>query len=393
MLLITNMYTEREIKEKFEKISTAYPVIALVGARQAGKTTFLKEQIKRLNASYLSFDDPDIKELFEADIKKFEIQHIEGRDISVLDEVQYCKDAGQKLKYLADKGRKLFVTSSSEIMLSKEVLSYLVGRVSIIKLFPFSLHEFLKAKKLEETTKRILERSVWEHLTFGGYPKVINTDDIELKKTILRDLYDTMILKDIARTFSIEDLKSLENFTKYLALNAGNLLSYDNISRSISLSFQTIKKYLDAMEKSYLIARIQPFFTNKIKEISKQPKIYFIDTGLRNAILNNFNSEFEGKVFENYVLSELIKLGFKVKYWRTKSKAEVDFVIEKGKEIIPLEVKLSQDKIEKSLHSFIEAYNSKKAFIITYKGEEKEIKAGKCRIIFTDVKRLKDILT
>ena len=390
--LITNMYIERDIKEKFEKISTAYSIVALVGARQSGKTTFLKERIKNLNALYLSFDDPDIKELFETDIKKFEIQHIEGKDISVLDEVQYCKDAGQKLKYLADKGRKLWITSSSEIILGKEVLSYLVGRVSIIRLYPFSLHEFLKAKGQKETTKRVLERNVWEHLTFGGYPKVVNISDIELKKTILKDLYDTMILKDIARTFSIEDLKSLENFTKYLALNVGNLVSYDNISRNIKLSFQTIKKYLDAMEKSYLIVRIEPFFTNKAKEITKQPKIYFIDTGLRNVVSNNFNADFEGKVFENYVLSELIKLGFEVKYWRTKSKAEVDFVIEKDKEIIPIEVKLNQEKIEKSLHSFIRAYNPKRAFIITYKGEEKKVKAGKCRVIFTDMKNLKNIL-
>jgi len=389
------MYTEREIKERFRKLSSAYPVVALVGARQSGKTTFLKEQIKNLNASYLSFDDPDIKELFDADVKKFEIQHIEGKAISILDEVQYCKDAGQKLKYLADKGRKLWITSSSEIILGKEVLSYLVGRVSIIRLYPFSLHEFLISKSQKETTKKILERNIWEHLSFGGYPKVVNTEDIELKKTILKDLYETMILKDIARTFSIEDLKSLEDFTKYLALNIGNLVSYEAISKNIGLSFQTIKKYLDAMEKSYLIIRIQPFFTNKTKEIKKQPKVYFLDTGLRNIVSKNFEAEFEGKIFENYVLSELIKLGLQVKYWRTKSKAEVDFVIEKDNEIIPIEVKLNQDKIEKSLYSFIETYKPKKAFIVTYRGEEKkekEVKVSGCKIMFTDIIGLRKFL-
>lgn len=380
------MYIEREIKEKFSKLVKIYPIVALVGARQAGKTTFLKEQIKKINSSYLLFDDPDIRDLFEEDIKKFEAQNIEGRDISVFDEVQYVKDAGKKLKYLADKDRKIWITSSSEIILSKEVLSFLVGRVSIIRLYPFSLQEFLNLKGQKEFTKKMLERSMGEHITFGGYPKVVLTEDIELKKTLLKDLYDTMILKDIARTFQIEDLKSLEDFTKYISLNIGGLISYENISKNMKISFQTLKKYLDAMEKSYLIIRVLPFFRNKLKEITKQPKIYFIDTGLRNIISKKFDSEIDGKLFENYVLSEFIKLGLLVKYWRTKSKAEVDFVIEKDSEIIPVEVKIKPDyTIERSLRSFIEAYKPKKAFIIFYKGERKEISVNGCKIIFTDI--------
>jgi len=156
------MYIEREISEKFNKVSSSYSVVAIVGARQAGKTTFLKEHSKKLNASYLAFDDPDVRDIFDDDIKKFENQYIEGHDLSVLDEVQYCKDSGRKLKYLADKGRKVWITSSSEIILSKEVLSYLVGRVSIIKLYPFSIREFLTLKGQKEATPQALRRNdVW----------------------------------------------------------------------------------------------------------------------------------------------------------------------------------------------------------------------------------------
>lgn len=387
------MYIEREIKEKFRKINNVYSAVALVGARQSGKTTFLKEQMKELKASYLLFDDPDIRALFEEDIKKFEKQYIEGFELTVLDEVQYCENAGRNLKYLIDKNKKIWVTSSSEIILSKEVLSYLVGRVSIIHLYPFSIHEFLKAKKQKDFTKKILERSVWEHITYGGYPKVVIAEDFEMKKTILKDLYDTMILKDIARTFSIEDIKSLEQFVKYLSINISSLISYENVSKDIKLSFQTLKKYLDAMEKSYLIIRISPFYRNKTKEITKQPKIYFIDTGLRNVILSNFNLEPDGKLFENYVLSEIIKLGFFPKYWRTKSKAEVDFIIEKDSELIPIEVKLrDSEKIERSLHSFIEEYKPKKALIVSYKGESKIKKVKNCKIIFTNVAEMEKFL-
>jgi predicted AAA+ superfamily ATPase len=384
------MYVERKIREKFEKISKIYAIVALVGARQAGKTTFLKEEMKKIKSSYLLFDDPDVRNLFDEDIKKFEKQYIEGFELTVLDEVQYCKNAGINLKYLADRGHKMWVTASSEMILNKEVLSYLVGRVSILKLYPFSFNEFLVAKGQKALNTSISKRYIWEHLTYGGYPKVVLIEDIEVKKTILRDLYDTMILKDIARVFSIEDIKSLEEFTKYLALNSGNLISYENAIRDLKISFQTIKKFISAMEKSHLISVIVPFYKNNLHEITKRPKIYFVDTGLRNVILNNFSSEIDGKTFENYVLSEIIKLGLPIRYWRTKAKSEVDFIVENEKGIIPVEVKLnSNGKIEKSLRAFIDIYKSKKAIIVQYSGENKKHKVNGCEVIFTDLIGLK----
>jgi predicted AAA+ superfamily ATPase len=309
------MYIEREIKKKFDKIFKSYNMIAVVGARQAGKTTFLKKHMNEYNSSYVLFDDPDARSLFEEDIKKFELQYIEGYNLTVLDEVQYCKDAGRKLKYLVDSGRKLWITSSSEIILAKEILSFLVGRISIVKLYPFSFDEFLTAKGQKTTTSGIIQRVIWEHMRYGGYPKVVLTKDTEMKKTILADLYETMLLKDVARTFAIDDIRALEEFSKYLAQSVGNILSYNDFSSSLNVSFQTIKKYLDAMEKSYLIMRVYPYFTNKLKEIVKQPKLYFIDTGLRNVIAKEFDVESNGKVFENYVFSEILKLGIKPKYW------------------------------------------------------------------------------
>jgi len=381
------MYVKRDIKSKFDKISNSYNMVAVVGARQAGKTTFLKKQIENKNASYILFDDPDARSLFEEDIKKFERQFISSYNIAVLDEVQYCKDAGRKLKYLVDSDHKLWITSSSEIILSKEILSFLVGRVSIIKLFPFSFKEFLVARTQKELTTKILDRMIWEHATYGGYPKVVLTDDVEIKKTILSDLYDIMLLKDVARTFSIDDIRSLEEFSKYLAFSIGDILSYDTISSNLNMSFQTVKKYLDAMEKSYLIYRVLPYFTNKKKEIVKQPKLYFVDTGLRNSISKDFNVKLNGKFFENYVLTELLKLGFTPKYWRTKTKTEVDFVIESENNIIPVEVKIQAEvgKIEKSLRAFIDFYKPKKAIIVSLKSKKGKIKMNGCNVIYTDI--------
>lgn len=388
------MYIEREIKTQFETIRKLYSLVAVVGARQAGKTTFLKESIKGMNSSYVMFDDPDAKDLFEQDIKKFEMQYMEGRDITVLDEIQYCKGAGAKLKYLAEKGKRVWITSSSETVLGKDVLSYLVGRVSILRVYPFSLKEFMVAKNQKETTDLILERNVWEHMVYGGYPKVVLTEELEGKKIILRDLYETMVLKDIAKVFSINDIRKLEDFARYVAINAGEIAAYEKMSNALDLSFQTIKKYFDAMEKSYMIRRIPPFFVNKSKEITKQPKMYFFDTGLRNAIVNEFAAEPVGKIFENYVLSELIKQDAQPKYWRTKSGLEVDFIIEKDNQVIPIEVKLTaSDSIERGLRSFIRTYRPKHAVVVFYKGLRKEVAVDGCNIIFTDIAGMKEALT
>ena len=383
------MYVKRDITEQFNKLSTVYNMLAIIGPRQAGKTTFLREQLIEINGSYVLFDDPDALAMFDEDIKKFENQYIRSYDQIVLDEVQYGKDAGKKLKYLAENKWHIWVTSSSQTLLSTDVLSWLVGRISIIRLYPFSLSEFLRARNLHEVTPAILRRSIWEHVVYGGYPKVIITEDFELKKIILRDLYETMVLKDIAKTFAIQDIKSLEVFCHYLSNSVGNVIIYDKICNEMALSFQTIKKYLDAMEKSYFIIRIQPFYTNKLKEIVKQPKMYFIDAGLRNAIANEFplTLDNKGKLFENYVLTELLKLGLTVKYWLTKTQLEVDFIIEKDGEVIPIEVKLSttSEKIERSLRSFIETYKPKKAIVVFYDGIEKEMVVDECRVIFTSV--------
>ena len=380
------MYVEREIKTRFNKISENYGIVALVGARQSGKTTFLKRQMGRYKSSYVVFDDPDARELFDEDIKKFEMQYLEGYDVGILDEIQYCKDAGSKLKYLVDKGRKLWITSSSEILLSGEVLSFLVGRATILRLYPFSYNEFLLAKGIKSLTSSILKRSIWEHMEYGGYPKVVLAKDIEMKKTILRDLYETMLLKDISKTFSIDDLSTLEDLARYLSSSIGNVISYTDISNSLNISFQTVKKYIDAMEKSYLVMRISPYHTNVRKEISKQLKIYFVDVGLRNVI--NRWSDRDGRLFENYVFTELLKLGKKPKYWRKKSKLEIDFVVEHNNCIVSIEVKLQPDKAERSLRSFISQYKPKTAFIIGYNVDYKEENIDGCKIISSDIRSL-----
>jgi predicted AAA+ superfamily ATPase len=385
------MYVEREIGVKFPRLCRAYGAVALVGARQAGKTTFLKHAAEGNKAAYVTFDDPDARELFESDVKRFERQYLEGAQYAILDEVHYCRNAGRDLKYLVDNGRKLRLTSSSEMLLSKEILSYLVGRISIIRLYPFSLGEFLSAKGVQEATDKALARSVAEHISYGGYPKAVLEADSDMKKTILADLYQTMLLKDVAQTFSISDMGSLESFCRYLAANAGGILSYENACTAAGISFQTVKKYLHAMEKSHVVMLSQPFFANKQKEIVKRPKAYFVDCGLRNAVARNFPAAPSGQMFENYVFTELMKAGHAPKYWRTKAGAEVDFVIEEGGRPIPVEAKLepSEGKVESGLRAFIDSFKPPMAVVVGLKAERRMVKAGGCKVFFTDVAGLR----
>jgi len=388
------MYVERDIENHFRKVASIYDIVAVVGPRQAGKTTFLKAQASRESLTYLMFDDPDVLGLFDADVKRFENQYLKSKSATALDEIQYGAEAGKKLKYLADSGHRLWLTSSSQSILGKEVLSWLVGRVSIVRLFPFSFSEFSRARQQKELPQSVSKRLVWEHMQYGGYPKVVLTEDTELKKTILKDLYETMVLKDVAKVFSIGDIRALETVSRYLSHSVGNILVYGKASNELAISFQTLKKYLDAMEASYLIARVQPFFTNKLKEITKQSKIYFIDPGLRNAIANNFpvNTDNFGKLFENYVFCELLKMNMQIKYWQTKGGAEVDFVVEKNGPI-PIEVKTTAPAgITRSLGSFISAYKPKLAVVVFLEGKYAESVVGGCRVVFTDIPGLKMIL-
>ncbi|MEA3558196.1 MAG: ATP-binding protein, partial [Candidatus Thermoplasmatota archaeon] len=333
------MYIERDISEHFDKIKEIYNTIVVIGPRQAGKTTFLRNR-KGKQISYLLFDDPDIRSLFERDVKAFQERYLKGNQYSILDEVQVCEDAGINLKYLNDTGNNMWITSSSELLLGKEVLSYLVGRVSIIRLFPFSISEYMRARKYSDTEQLQILRSVMDMVSYGGYPKVVLEDEKELKQVLLKDLYETMVIRDIAKVFNIGDIGALERSVFYLANMYTGQFSIESMSRDLAISFKTLKSYLSAMEKSYLIRLVPPYFTNPNKELIKQSKIYFIDNGMRNVISGNVGIDMDGPSFENLVFTELIKLGYEPKYWRKKTGTEVDFIIQLGHEMVPIEVKL-----------------------------------------------------
>jgi predicted AAA+ superfamily ATPase len=385
------MYVERGLKGQFERIDRTRSMIALVGPRQSGKTTFLKHQMSGRDASYVLFDRLVPRDLFEKDVEKFELEYMEGHELAILDEVQYCADAGRKLKYLVDVGNRLWLTASSERMLAKDVLSHLVGRVIVLRLLPFDLDEFLRAKGHRVKSELILEKAVWEHMLYGGYPKVVLTKDAETKRDLLASLFETMMLKDVAQTFSIDKTAELERLARYIAVSEGSPANYQAMCSSLDLTYPTLKKYLDALEKSYLTFTVPPFFRNKLKEIIKQPKIYFMDTGLRNAVAGRFSPEPDGHGFENYVLTELLKMGHSPRYWRSRGNAEVDFVVETGTGITPVEAEMRvvPGRMTKGFRSFITTFRPKRAYMVGYSAEQETRRVDGTQVTFTDVDGLR----
>lgn len=389
------MYIHRSIeKELSEYIGKKKQVVAIKGPRQAGKTTLIKHIQKQLPKGkkhvFLTFENLSNRTLFSDNIEGFKKFYAEY-DIVFIDEFQYARDGGQKLKYLYDTTDTQYViTGSSSLELTFQTSKYMVGRMMSFDLLPFSFEEFVSHKygKMgamlmevktgnSESLGAVLDEKalelLGEYIKFGGYPAVVieNTEKGKLKQ--LSMLYDSFMARDARTVFELVAEKETIALLKALALQTGNLVTYSELANLSGFSLGEIKKYLRVFSELYLIDLIKPYFTNKRTEIVKNPKVYFFDTGLRNFLINDFRNledrQDAGSLVENYVfriLRERVQLPETINFWRSKSKAEVDFVVDRGREIMPIEVKYSLGpKPGKSLYSFIEKYKPKEAYLIT----------------------------
>lgn len=395
------LYIERELEKEILEYLKSKEIIAVVGARQCGKTTLVNNILDKLKTrgekiNRISFDNQKILQLFENDIDSFIELHIKGFDILFIDEVHYSKDSGKKLKYIYDNFNiKIFISGSSSAEISIHSLRYLVGRIFTFILYPFSFKEFLKAKnpklinlyEKQDYKEAIIKELNWylkEFLLYGGYPRVVLSKTKEEKKKVLENIFNIYLLKEIKEILDLSEDYHLIALLKALSLQIGNIINYDELTRLTGYTYYDLKKYLNILEKTYISSLVKPFFTNKRTELVKNPKVYFFDMGFRNICIDNFSEERSdmGSLYENFIFSELIKKNEKVKFWNTKSNAEVDFIIEKQK-IIPIEVKININKaqITKSFSSFIKKYRPKEGYFLSLNFEGKT-KIDNCRIDF-----------
>lgn len=378
------MYIPRFIEDKVRKYLHTPEIIAVIGPCQSGKTTLLSHLQKEMESSrMITFEDVDIRLLFEKDIHTFIDLYVKPSHCLLIDEFQYAREGGQKLKLIFDTvaDKKIFISGSSLIDLTISSVRSLVGRIFTFTLYPLNFSEFLsfrdpdlfllreKAQKevLSEPLRKRFFSLFEEFLRFGGYPRVVTATDEDEKKEVLKNLVNLYLLRDVRDIIGLVDDYAIVQLIRSLALQIGNVLVYQELQNATGQSAAAVRKYLNMLEKTYVLSLVRPYFTNKRLELVKNPKVYFIDTGLRNAVVGHFQPlvlrSDKGALYENHVFSERIKADRQVKFWRTKSGAEVDFVIDSS---VPVEVKshLSGPVIGKSLYSFIEKYRPEKAYIL-----------------------------
>ena len=400
------MYINRQLEVDIKPFLAKKEVISIIGPRQAGKTTFIENLAKQFKnndktVKFITFEKRADLDLFNNNIEDFK-KVILQYDVVFIDEFQYSKDGGQKLKYLYDTTKTKFIISgSSSLDLTFQTGKYMVGRLLEFSLMPFSFREFLSARDQEmynilpdKTGRNLFEFEIKnsfgqeindrlinlfeKYIIFGGYPAVVLSESNQEKEKVLESIYSKYLLKDIKDLLRLATDSELERLGKFLAGQVGSIIKYQELSNASGLNYKELKKHLNILEKTYIISLASPFFTNKKTELVKNPKVYFKDLGLRDYSLTDFR-DFSvrndiGSMIENYGYNLLVGIfGGNIKYWRTKAKAEVDFVVEKEQAAYPIEIKYSSKRIVgKSLFSFIEKFNPPVAVVLTkdYIGEE-----------------------
>ena len=339
---------------------------------------------------FLNLDIEADKQFFSSQanlISKIKLEIGEGKGYVFIDEIQRKEDAGVFLKGIFDMNLpyKFIVSGSGSVELKERIHESLVGRKRIFELPPLSFEEFVNFKteykyegKLTEFLSLHKERAVNlldEYMNFGGYPRAVLAETIEEKRKTINEIYQSYIEKDISYLLKIRKTEDFSNLVKVSASQIGSIFRISEISSTLGIAYKTVKDYLWYLEKTFIIHRLSPFFKNVRKEISKSPVFYFYDLGLRNFAIGTFGNVVDPKeksfLFENFVfnlLKEKIRDSSAViHFWRTKDGAEVDFVINYGKEQVPLEVKFREFKepaMTRSFQNFIERYNPERAFVV-----------------------------
>ncbi len=251
----------------------------------------------------------------------------------------------------------------------------------IFNLYPFSFMEFLNYRE-PKLAQLLAERSdlgteiikrINSYYTdfniYGGYPRVVLSSTNKEKETVIKNIFNTYLLREINQILNYRDEFKLTRLISALALQIGSTVNYNELSAVTGFNHKELLEALDILEKTFVIIRSTPFYKNKRLELVKAPKFYFIDSGFRNMAIKNFlqppNRPDIGALNENFIANELVKSGNQIRYWRTKSKAEVDFIIEKQGEVIPIEVKttLSKPTISRSFRSFLAKYSPLRGFL------------------------------
>ncbi len=400
----------RKIFEKLKEQAKDKKISLLLGARQVGKTTLLKELYAELSIkNKCLFLDLDILSnyekisTFENLINTLKLNGYEEKQKEFfylfLDEFQRYENLSKIMKNIFDNCNniKIYASGSSSITIKNQIQESLAGRKKINEIFPLDFEEVLWFKKDEkliknfQNIKKLKRDKIYsslkefneilnEILIFGGYPEVVLKNSKKDKIETLDSIFDLYIKKDLVEYLKIEKILEVKKLIEFLAVNNGQKIKYEEISKLTSFSFNEIKRYIEILKETYLIEELRPFYTNKNKELVKIPKIYFLDNGVRNYFIKNFNelslrNDF-GFLFEGFIISELLKRGINnLRFWQDKNENEIDIIIGDGLEILPVEIKFKDTlKSEdfRGIEAFLNSYKkTKKSFLINLGSQKK----------------------
>ena len=353
--------------------------LGLLGSRQVGKSSIiylliehlLKTNTSRENIFYFNLDNFRLHSLF-SNITDF-IQFI-GSDSEkkyvFIDEIQRLNSPGLFLKEVSDLKRniKIIYSGSSQLEVKAKTKEHLVGRARTFVINRLSFSEYLDFAK--PITKKDALSNI---LLYGSYPAVAKEPSLIEKKLIIQDIFNSYIQKDLVDFIKIKDLDKFNKFLVRIALQSGNLLNIHTISNSLSLYRVRAEEFINILEQTFICKRVYPFHRNYSKEIVKTPKIFYLDLGLRNFILNNFNDldsrEDTGNLFESFYYSELLASDHyglkKINFWRTTNKTEIDFIVQDSNSLDAIEVKWNKKNRPRSFNTIESLFPNIKTHVIT----------------------------
>jgi len=352
-----NRKLEKRIKEKLGKGKA----IIILGARQTGKTTLLKKMFSKEDVVWLDGDEIDVREMFEtASSVSMKRQFARYKTI-VIDEAQRIKDVGLRLKLITDqlKDKQLIVSGSSAFELSNRLNEPLTGRKWEYQLFPLSFAEMVDHHGLLDEIRLLEYRMI-----YGYYPEVLLNPGNE--KEVLKQLSDSYLYKDILMWQNLKRPEKLVKLLQALSLQLGSEVSYNELGNMLGLDNETVAKYIDMLEKSYVVFRLGAFSRNLRKELKQSRKIYFYDNGIRNALISNYNPlalrQDAGALWENFIISERMKhthysgIWTNRYFWRTHDQQEIDYIEEYDGILHAYEIKWNPLKKTKPSATFTNAY-------------------------------------
>lgn len=345
---------ERDLKAVLDSKIGKGKVLLLIGPRQVGKTTLLKNILTSISSEkkvqFWNCDESDVRQfLSEANSAKLK-SFVGNSDFIVIDEAQRVKDIGLTIKLLHDSfpNVQLAVTGSSSLDLSNSINEPLTGRKFEYNLFPFSTNELVNHTSMLEEMRLLKNR-----LVYGFYPDVVNNPGEE--KEILTNIVNSYLYKDVFEFQDIRKSSVIEKLVQALALQVGSEVSFNELGNLLGIDTVTVQRYVDLLEKAYVIFHIRSFSRNVRNELKKSIKIYFYDNGVRNSVISNFSpvelrSDI-GALWENFLISERIKNNTyhnkhaKYYFWRTTQKQEIDFIEEVDQNLFAYEFKYNPKKV------------------------------------------------